>query len=171
MHLTKAEPASPRQTAEADLSKLFCDETINSALFAPVETYPPYPDEIFSRSLNDDSSEKGAEPQAEAPEPDSEGEASQRVKAEPEEEKKAEPKKVKRLKRRKKREYRTYTNKRKIEFFELAEHVGNKRAAQKLKISWSTVKSWIKKDAILRQDQRSYVEILRRTVEAMMTHR
>ena len=64
-------------------------------------------------------------------------------------------------KRKKKREYKTYTNKKKIEFFEVASKVGNKKAAHRLKISWSTVKSWVKKDTILRRDHRSYVDILK----------
>eukprot|EP01022_Parablepharisma_sp_SALTPOND_P035452 TRINITY_DN9541_c0_g1_i1.p2 TRINITY_DN9541_c0_g1~~TRINITY_DN9541_c0_g1_i1.p2 ORF type:complete len:280 (+),score=33.11 TRINITY_DN9541_c0_g1_i1:87-926(+) len=58
------------------------------------------------------------------------------------------------------RRYKTYTNKDKILFLDLAAKIGNKRAAAALNISWSTAKSWVKKDESLKMSQKTYVQQL-----------
>jgi hypothetical protein len=59
------------------------------------------------------------------------------------------------------RKYHSYTNADKIEFLSLSEGIGSKQAAQRMKISWSTAKSWVKKDMTLREEKTTYAEVLK----------
>jgi len=56
--------------------------------------------------------------------------------------------------------YVKYSNKDKIDFFDLANKIGYKKAASNMKISWSTAKAWVKKDEFLKQFKNSYVRVL-----------
>ena len=58
------------------------------------------------------------------------------------------------------RVYKSYTNKEKITYLDLAEKKGYKRAAQILKISWSTAKAWIKKYENFKMNNDSYITYL-----------
>lgn len=59
-----------------------------------------------------------------------------------------------------KRKYKSYSNDDKISFLKIAEKVGKKKAAVMMKISWSTAKTWIKKDENLKQMQNTYTQQL-----------
>ena len=64
----------------------------------------------------------------------------------------------------KKRKYKSYSNKDKIEFLQLAAEIGRKKAAHNKRISWSTAKTWLKKDEKIRQTEKhGYVDKLMST--------
>jgi hypothetical protein len=56
--------------------------------------------------------------------------------------------------------YVKYSNKNKIDFFDMANKVGYKKAAMNMRISWSTAKAWVKKDEFFKQFKNSYVHVL-----------
>lgn len=59
-----------------------------------------------------------------------------------------------------KRKYKSYSNDDKISFLKMAEKIGKKQAAFFMKISWSTAKTWIKKDENLKQTKNTYTQQL-----------
>jgi len=56
--------------------------------------------------------------------------------------------------------YKSYTNKEKITYLDLAEKKGYKRAAEILKICWSTAKAWIKRHENFKMNNGSYIKYL-----------
>lgn len=60
------------------------------------------------------------------------------------------------------RSYQAYSNERKIEFLTLSQQIGAKRAAEQMKIIWTTAKAWIKRDESLKKSHNSsYADILK----------
>ena len=60
------------------------------------------------------------------------------------------------------KKYKSYSNSEKIQFLNLINDIGTKKAAKKMNISWSTAKSWISKAEMFKNNNRSYQEILRK---------
>ena len=59
-----------------------------------------------------------------------------------------------------KRVYKSYCNDDKISYLKLAKRVGYKKAALAMAVSWSTAKTWVKKDEALRRKKSSLTQQL-----------